>query len=540
MNQLPTIKGFDLDEIKKTLEAFEKKNKVKPELGLVFYSDGGGLTGENPVASYGLHGVLYIDNETKQGLGGVPKHMLTQLGYAHNDTMKAEQPYIDPYGEDTRAMEKENYRIVTPIFYIEALGSVKDGTNNIGELMGTIRGFQIATYLLRELDCIKRIHFRIDSKYVIQAISRLDILRNNGWKKSNGDEIKNKELIQFLDSTYTETGMYLKGVKVSIQWVAGHAEWVGNIRADKLASTGLVGARNRYFFDEAVISPAKGFWNTKVKPHYFFADARIYTRIDLLPNEDNRTLYIGTHKEDNRVAQNSGDFFQAVVRLPVIPEVIDRITHIASRFDDLDDGNAINGLYSGQLNTLLDSNYTDYITCHNGALLSMNKFTREIYSPDKKLLLSRLPLDGTSQMLVDRLNRMEGILDTIGEGNLPAHWHLNDVTDKFYKVTEKKNGSKELKFILANEDCINFDVELRNVGESPNTVITKSTTAPITFGVVAPQRRTFGGIRDENPTVSILTIWHDPASFEFFTIVKLDGGAIGIWGNMASNRKGFI
>lgn len=537
MNCLPNIEGLDLTVVRDALEAFEKKHKEKPKLGLAIYTDGGGLTGVHPLASYGVHCALYIDHHTKQGLGGVPKYMLTQLGYAHTDAMKVDQSFIDPYSDNPSRKIVDNHRTVTPIAYIESYGSIDMGTNNIGELTGLIRGLEICKALKSELP-IERFHFRIDSKYAIQAFSRLDILRNNGWRKSDGNEIKNKELIQHLDRVQGDLGLLMKNCLLTVQWVGGHSEYLGNIRADKLASIALMGARNLYFFDNAYFKVAKGFWNTKAAPDPFFADAKLYTRIDFLEQEENRTLYVGVHSRDNRVSQPSGDYFQAAFRLNSIPDQINALTRIASRFDPLDNGEHVSGLYCGQTNVILSEDYGDLITCHNGALLRMNTGTKDIHSPDGKLILARLPLDGTSEIQVNRFRKLESYLDILEKGELPEHWVLNDITDEIY--VKKTVGKKtEIKLKYGSETYFKVDVNIRRVDESSN-IVEKTINVTNTFGVGSPQRRTYGGVRNDNPSIYILTVWQDPAYPEYFTVIRLENGNIGIWGKDVGNGRGVI
>lgn len=532
--KLANIKDFGF--IHDAIAAHEKKHKEKPKLGLAIYTDGGGVTGPHPLASFGVHCALYFDTPTKQGLGGVPKYMLTQLGYAHTDAMDKTQEFVDPYG-DTKSPLKDKHRIVTPVAFIEACGSIDLGTNNIGELTGLIRGLEICKILKAELP-IERIHFRIDSRYAIQAFTRLDILRKNGWQKANGEPIKNKGLIQELDRVQNDLSMHLLNTDLTVQWVNGHAEYLGNIRADELASMGLVGARNLYFFEDSLIAPAKGFWNTKTAPEYFFADAKLYTRIDFLEQEDNRTLFIGTHTRDNRVSQRSGDFFQAAIRLNEVPEQIDALSRIANKFDPLDTGENIPGLYAGQTNVILDESHRRLVMCHDGALLKMNKGTKDIHTPDGKLLLARMPIDGTSEILVNRFRTLENILETVVSGDLPDHWVLNDITDKIYKrVTVGKK--EELKLIHGTDTHFKTDVTIRRRLPTSD-IVEKTIDITTTFGVGAPQRRTYGGVRSENPIIYILTVWQDPASPEYFTVVRLENGNIGVWGNDAGNRRGVI
>lgn len=61
--------------------------------------------------------------------------------------------------------------------------------------------------------------------------------KRNGWKTSNGGDVKNKEIWLALDACHEALAM--KSVTVSLNWVRSHSGIVGNEMADTLAVNGM-------------------------------------------------------------------------------------------------------------------------------------------------------------------------------------------------------------------------------------------------------------------------------------------------------------
>ncbi|PWN28565.1 hypothetical protein BDZ90DRAFT_208822, partial [Jaminaea rosea] len=104
-------------------------------------------------------------------------------------------------------------------------GSVQ--TNNRGELMAIVRALQLAP-----LDC--QVVIRTDSQYSISCITSWQAgWRKKGWKRSNGEDVQNRDLIRLL-----EREMRKRKPRPKLEYVKGHAGHYGNERADHLATSG--------------------------------------------------------------------------------------------------------------------------------------------------------------------------------------------------------------------------------------------------------------------------------------------------------------
>ncbi|MDR0958993.1 MAG: DUF4440 domain-containing protein [Propionibacteriaceae bacterium] len=104
-----------------------------------------------------------------------------------------------------------------------ACGGWELGTNNRGELMAVLDLLRQT----RQVDDSLRIC--CDSQYVINVCTKWRLgWKRKGWRKADGKEILNLDLIQALDEELT-------GREVGFEWVKGHAGHPLNEEADTLA-----------------------------------------------------------------------------------------------------------------------------------------------------------------------------------------------------------------------------------------------------------------------------------------------------------------
>lgn len=100
-------------------------------------------------------------------------------------------------------------------------------TNNRAELMAIIRAIQLAP-------SDEELVIHSDSQYSIQAMTAWQHgWRKNAWKRSNGEDVQNRDLIRRL-----EREMRGRKVRPVLKYVKGHAGHHGNEMADRLAVHG--------------------------------------------------------------------------------------------------------------------------------------------------------------------------------------------------------------------------------------------------------------------------------------------------------------
>lgn len=99
-------------------------------------------------------------------------------------------------------------------------GGWKNATNNRGELMAVLD-------LLRSTaDCDDDLKIYCDSKYVINSLTKwMPGWKRKGWKKADGKDVLNKDLLASLDEA-------LHGRAIKFEWVKGHSNHELNEAAD--------------------------------------------------------------------------------------------------------------------------------------------------------------------------------------------------------------------------------------------------------------------------------------------------------------------
>ena len=109
---------------------------------------------------------------------------------------------------------------------VELNGSINNTTNNRMELTAVIEA-------LKYLKNKSNINLFTDSKYVMQGIEEwIHKWKENNWKTSKKESVKNKELWMELDELVS---MH----EVNWNWVKGHSGDHGNERADYLATSAI-------------------------------------------------------------------------------------------------------------------------------------------------------------------------------------------------------------------------------------------------------------------------------------------------------------
>ena len=105
-------------------------------------------------------------------------------------------------------------------------GAEQVTTNNQMELMAAIQG-------LEALKRMSTVSLTTDSQYVRQGITQwIHGWKRNGWKTSQKQPVKNKELWQRLDAA-------VESHKVEWHWVKGHSGHEENERVDQAANDAI-------------------------------------------------------------------------------------------------------------------------------------------------------------------------------------------------------------------------------------------------------------------------------------------------------------
>jgi ribonuclease HI len=102
-------------------------------------------------------------------------------------------------------------------------GGWKNATNNRGELMAVL------DLLDSTAEADEGLKIFCDSQYVINALTKwMPGWKRKGWKKADGKEVLNRDLLELLDAA-------LQGREVEFEWVKGHNNHELNEAADDRA-----------------------------------------------------------------------------------------------------------------------------------------------------------------------------------------------------------------------------------------------------------------------------------------------------------------
>lgn len=536
------------------LEAQEKKHKKAEtdealEYGVVIYTDGGAdrvLENGQPifVGGSGIHGYLFANTPTKTGCG-VNGYVATNFGYVVNGQLErgveTQNIYVD--GPSTTFPVKQ----ITPIAYFDSIGSHHNSTNNVAEANAFLRALDIAERLYHEVK-IKRVHFRMDSKYVMNNVCDRNFYIANGYKLRSGREQANKELWMEVYARLEELSVH--DVTWTVEWTEGHTDYFGNIQADRLATAGLTAAKNGHYFDTLKILPAQGRWSSsnsidfKSNPAlYFLADMKWYHNptLEIEKRDDGlHAIYVGTHpsKEPESTGQPKPDTTLAVVLVKERPKQLDVLNEFARKLDRVENGFETHGTFYGNISNFLKPEFEEELVTFGDRFMMVNHHNKQLVTYDNKEVLKRLT---PAYIETKQMNKFRGllfILERIVDGKLNRHETLTDITDFIYKREKDKKGNEVWKNMLDSEPS--FKVPVKFIRYNTDYVYEEDILdVTLTYGITAPRRRVLGGIKDHNPKVLIFTSFEPYIGFRYYTVIQLPSGEYGIWTNWENNLRYF-
>lgn len=522
------------------LEAQIKKHQKTetPEpltFGVNIYTDGG-CKGRD--AGYGVHGYVYCNTPVKTGCG-VTGYSTTDHGYILNNKLAQGVMISDMF--DIKNRGPAQVQIVQPFVYFDGSGSLMDSTNNIGETVAFIRSVDLVERLHKELG-INRVHFMIDSKYVINnVLTRFEII-NNDWCNRSGP-IANKEYWQEAFAKL-EALAYL-GIKWTIEWVEGHSDNFGNIQADRLATKGRVAAANMYAYDQFTFQPAQGRWGAtgvdmKSNPAlYFMADSKWY--YDPLMEHEERSdglipLFLGNHEDHEHAGQPNARDCLSIGLLRNPPRHLLRLVDVADRLNRIDNGYEVRSAFCGNVNNILKPEFEDQILNDGDGFMLIDQETKVALTYEGKEVIRSFSPPLLSIQLMNNFMALHDIIDRVVSDKLMPGDALTDVTHLFFGMVESTKNKNVLKVLAPNDVAMRTAVNI-SVPDANHVYQTSTVEITLTYGTTAPRYRVFGGIKDHDPKVYVLTTYEPATGFRFHTVVKLSTGEWGIWSNPHGNLQ---
>ena len=536
------------------IEAQEKKHKkaeVTEELeyGMVIYTDGGAervLDNGTPifVSGSGIHGYLYANTPTKVG-SGINGYTTSDYGYIVNGQLDRGVKGQDMYVESPE--QNIAIRQISPIIYFDGISSLYNATNNVAEATAFLKSLDLVERIHKQVG-LKRVHYRADSKYVIQNVCDRNFYISNGHRLRSGREQANKELWIEIYARLEELSVL--GITWTIEWTEGHSDFFGNIQADRLATAGLTAAKNGHYFDTLKVLPAQGRWNSgsgidfKANPAiYFLADMKWYHNPML--EEESRTdgfypLYVGTHpsKEPESTGQPKPDTIMAIALVKEKPKQLEILNDFARRLDRIENGFETHGTFYGNVSNFIKPEFEEELINFGDRFLLVNYQTKQMLTFDGKEVLRRLTPAYVETKQMEKFRQLSDILDRVVHDKLFRHEALTDVTDKIYSIETDKKGKEVWKNILDNEPA--FRLPVKYIRHNTDYVYEEDILeVTLTYGITAPRRRVLSGVKDHSPKILILTSFEAYAGFRYYTIIQLPSGEYGIWTNWENNLRYF-
>ena len=474
---------------------------MNDEVHVHIYTDGG-ADKDKPVSGWGYHGYFYNLEPSKKGMGNT-KYLATATGYkSKKDAGKLEQ--------------------VAMLNFIDGWGFNKDLiTNNQVELMAAIDALENLKGLSDKVT-FKKITVHVDSTYVLDGITKyVKKWKANGWKKSNNEEIKNKELWVRLDLIRD----FFDGC---LEWkhVKGHSEDLGNDLADRLATL----AKNLNIRTESALDSnmdlreANGYFkaeptNSRLLSHsyWYFNEG-----IPLDKDELGHWYYCGTHAakddiEDLGQAINNASY--SVVCLKEPSREIDLVTNFQNSYFRGSRSRSLPVI--GLMSTVLGGKNSKNLKEFDNGYLKHHSPSGNVFGIDGVDYTYHYKEPRLAKRAFDALNELTLRLRRYKNNNL---W----VNEKTYCLNSMLVDSSGKKPKL----CSKIPTTGGKLELSIKTLADKSKPVRLILGVDLPNRNSLSKLADLNLDVHLVT-WELDGVIKYATVVDCEEG-FGIWCNYYS------
>lgn len=511
--------------------------------GAVFYADGGAKPNPGPAGS-GIFGYHYSHTLGKRGTG-LSSHVLTNAGFVFKtpkDTELAEAVNGDDKVQlemegavrieevapnfDNRVITvegatiKSDVYIVQPLSYFTGLTSFTDGTatNNVAELFAVLRVLQ---------HCVENkipvVNIYADSRYVVNGIMDpryLQTWKGNGWRREDGQQIKNVELWQQVAEAVDS--LFLAGCIFNVAWIRGHSGFLGNVIADELATIGRTYGKNKTQISHLTEHAVDGYWKKAYEKHPLLNYRSVYFSTN--KNEIKEGVYYtGGHGDDTDygVPLTSNSF--AVVYLDKSDPYIEvvRNTHA-------DRDMPAECIAHVRLDQLFKDRMVNYLeTYGKNALILPEPNSQHIFTPGDEPLCSDfrpIPLAYKGYLVFEM---MKSVYADYMKG--ASHQCVTDITDIFYRTDN--SGKKSLR-----EELVVGTPSIKVKVKAPVVEGDVEADLVLTLDSDLPDRNSLKRLESKGTTISVVTWPESPTFYRLAIVIKCADGH-GIWCNPYTNMR---
>lgn len=491
----------------------DKADKAVPaEKHLVLYTDAGVAPGNPGPAGMGIHGYVFQERTSKQ-FSGNPTHSPTANGYVDK--------------ADFRKMNKDfKDHEVEVVEYVD--GSVNlptHETNQYAEVMALCKGLELASEL-----GVKSVTALSDSKYAVEGINGwVYKWAKNNWRKPDGSPYSNRAAFENLLNA--KRVLADSGVKLTVNWIKGHAGELGNERADFLATISRNQAQMSQPMDSWVRTDSKGYWKSDVQKHPFYHLDNIYVA-NIAKTIGVTTYFMGSHgKEEDEVGARRAESSYAILEMSEPNKDVDMVLKMALEVKErrrID----TEPFVRVDLNNLYDKKvYESTKMFGPQALEAKGKVVLDLFSiSTKKPVLIQSDPPYLAYQLVEDLDDLQHIFQLYSKDDTQIV--VTDITDHLYeRVTKGKKEENQLKpaFVVGSRR-LTLPVNYQAGDDIKQAQVT------LIFGTGMLGRNEFKRIEDLNPRVEVITWSVGEQVFRYAVVITVDG-ARGIWSNIYANYR---
>jgi ribonuclease HI len=480
-----------------------------------------------------MHLVIYTDGSANPNPGfiGAAAHGYIYSGEENSTVYELYDSVLTDKGyKVTTKFDKELDRAVKPLFFIEQNSSYNvTGTNNLAEMYALRHALELIYKTEHKLTSAQ---LYTDSNYSVQGINEWSIKwKENNWIRQDGIEIANKKTWKEILSLIEQ--IKEKGINVSVDWVKGHNECIGNILADFGANIARANSKKGIYEDRESISDAKNYFVNKVDIHPLicFTDVVISTREE----QNIKGLYY-LHKSNlpaNMTGKANGATSYAIVYLREPEQIIEglKTRQVEAKLH--------NSITLANMDKIKNKKYYDRIKNSVFNSLHNKGNSNSLIFYDEELITVDINPPGLLIRAIEHYEHLSYLMSSI-EANLykttdtkrtdlpTDQYELYDINHFFYeKSLDKKN--KEV-FTLKPDFVVGF----RNIAIDI-AVKGKKIKIPMSLGLDMPDRNVLKRIEKMSPNIQ-LVVWENTAeSFGYCVFIGLDN-AFSVWSNMSSAK----
>ena len=483
--------------------------KVDQVIGAVLYADGSSKP--NPgFSGCGIHGYIYTTLESKKG-SGQPDHVMTDKGYIRKPT------YAEMHPKDAPIK-------VTPLAYIDGYSSYSVmSTNNAAELAAVLKTLK---HLFVNQPDVTQILVLTDSMYTINSCNDwIAKYKARGWVKKDGSSISNISELKELDEILC--ALAERNVSLVIDYIEGHAGFIGNHIADMLANVGSNGSRIGRLGTLIDTVDADGYWKPDNERHPFLSARKVY--FNTLKDSHTPGIYfMGDHgKEDDQAGKKIPDSGFSYVEIAEPEKTIEIVRNVQSRVAGEQDS-----IVYARMDYLFNPLVNKFIKSYGDlALAQTSSLRHDLYGVDDEPATREFKPPRIASRSIDALNAIADTLKWFCDGS--PNFVGTEITDILYEKND--DPKKGLTYKLRPEFIVGYAALPVQVSYDRNNKDSKEKII-LSLGIDMPDRNALKRLEAYKPIVNVVTWMESDKAFRYAVVITTANDK-GIWCGCYSNLR---